>query len=70
MTGTGDLLGYYEHDPGPSFFRRKQTLFFCVTFQVVLVSRKFQVHSKAGKAFRSNLKSYIASTSMAEGCLQ
>ncbi|XP_073233528.1 N-terminal EF-hand calcium-binding protein 1-like isoform X2 [Porites lutea] len=36
---------------------------------VVLVSRKFQVHSKAGKAFRSNLKSYIASTSMAEGCL-
>ena len=69
VPGTGDLLGCCEHDPGPSFFRRKQTLF-CVAFQVVLVSRKFQIHSKAGKAFRSNLKSYIVSTSMAEGCLQ
>ncbi|KAL9975479.1 hypothetical protein ACROYT_G012641 [Oculina patagonica] len=34
---------------------------------VILVSRKF--HVKAGKEFRSNLKSYIASTSLAEGCL-
>jgi len=35
---------------------------------VIIVSRKFQV--KAGKEFRSNLKSYIAATSMVEGCLQ
>ncbi|XP_058954736.2 N-terminal EF-hand calcium-binding protein 1-like [Pocillopora verrucosa] len=34
---------------------------------VVLVSRKFQV--KAEKEFRSNLKSYVASSSLADGCL-
>lgn len=34
---------------------------------VVIVSRKF--HVKAEKEFRSNLKSYIAATSLAEGCL-
>ena len=46
-----------------------KSFFVCVVSnQVIIVSRKFQV--KAGKEFRSNLKGYIAATSMAEGCLQ
>ena len=46
-----------------------KTFFVCVVSnQVVIVSRKF--HVKAAKEFRSNLKSYIAATSLAEGCLQ
>ena len=46
-----------------------KSFFVCiVSNQVVIVSRKF--HVKAGKEFRSNLKSYIAATSLAEGCLQ
>lgn len=46
-----------------------KSCFVCVVSnQVVIVSRKF--HVKAEKEFRSNLKSYIAATSLAEGCLQ